>query len=78
VLPADLITHDVRSQGRKAGGDVSSWPASTVRGSAAIRPESEHKPTWRCHLGLVEIDPYATSARCSPIGRYGISSKKRA
>jgi hypothetical protein len=36
---------------------ISSWPVSTVRGSAIIRPESEDKPTLRGHRKSVENDP---------------------
>src|SRR5881397_911453 len=49
------------------------WPVSTVRGSAAIRPESEDKPTLRGHRGNGADDPCATWTCLPPTNRWAAS-----
>jgi hypothetical protein len=50
-------------------GAVHTWPVSTNRGSATIRPESEEKPTLREHRKSVESDPEQT-IRKLPMSRW--------
>src|SRR3954464_4907319 len=47
------------------------WPVSTVRGSAAIRPESEDKPTLRGHRGNGADDPFRTSGNIYAVAEPG-------